>query len=146
MNLRWQQALWRNDHTAGYRLTEYMIFRQIIFHLPAHFCLLTATLNQILGYYRLLQSPWNIKPTVWLLWFHITTMSLVNDLKFYPLWTIHIPVDCWSGFHLFFFPPFSLNATLVLKFWSQYYKNLLRQCLRIINICSSVWVLWILVM
>lgn len=144
MNLRWQQALWRNDHAAGYRHWLNIWYSGKLSFPLLHFCLLTATLNQILGYYGLLQSPWNTKPTVWLLWFHITTVSLVNDLKFYPLRAIHIPLDCWSGFHFFFPPP--LNATLALKFWSQYYKNLLRQCLRIINICSSVWVLRILVM
>lgn len=92
VNLRWH-ALWRNDNSAAYRHGLNIGYSwKLSFMLLSTPFSLTAPLNQTLGYYRLLRPPWNIKPTVWFLWFHVTTMSLVNDLKFYPLWAIHIPM------------------------------------------------------
>lgn len=113
---RWH-ALWGNGNAAVHGLGWNIRFScELRFTLlPVQFSLLRATLNQTLGYYRLLESPCNTKPTtVWSLWCHITTTSLVNDWKFYPLRAIHIPVGCWRAFHLLF----QINATWKLTFQS----------------------------
>lgn len=104
-NVKWSwHAVGRNDSAAAHRhqLNTRYSCKLSSMLLPAHCSLLAATLNQTSGYCRLLRSPRNIKPTVWLLWFHVTAMSLVNDLNFYPLWAIHIPTYCRCGFHFHF--------------------------------------------